>query len=102
MGDRPFVEVSIHGHTFRVRAEGGEQALRDAAALAEETLERIRGRSGTVDTAEVALRACLSLAVQLIAAREPTPGFGVLDDQRVEDLISTLESALGADAPAAT
>ena len=100
MADRPFVEVSIHGHRFRVRAEGGADALRVAASLAEETIERVRGRSGTVDTAEVALRACLSLAAQLLAAREPTPGFGALDDQRVDELIATLETVLESDAVA--
>jgi len=100
LAERPFVEVSILGRSFRVRAEGGADALRRAASLAEETLDRVRGRSGAVDTADVALRGCLSLAAQLIASRESQSEFDGLDEERIEELISLLESALDSDVAA--
>ena len=88
------VEVSVAGRQFRVRAEGDGETLRRAADLVEETLERVRGRSGTADTLDVALMAALNLANQVVGARAAKAELSPLHAERIDALTALLEETL--------
>jgi cell division protein ZapA (FtsZ GTPase activity inhibitor) len=90
------VQVKIQGRAYKIRAEGdGDAALvHRAAAMLDETIERVRIRAGTVDSVDVAVLAALNLANSLVGAREARTGGASVGDERVAGLIELIESAL--------
>lgn len=92
------VQVKIQGRAYKIRAEGEADAasVGRAAALLDETIERVRIRAGTVDSVDIAMLAALNVANSLVVERETRAG-GSVADARVAPLIALLESALGAD-----
>jgi cell division protein ZapA (FtsZ GTPase activity inhibitor) len=62
------VPVQIFGQEFRIRSEGDAARIRRAAALVDETMLRVRARSGSADTLDVAVLAALNIAHRLLAA----------------------------------
>jgi len=93
------VPVVIQGKEYRIRAEADEAAVTRAAMLLDETIEKVRARSGTADSVDVAVLAALNLANALGAERaESGTGLGV--GQRILDLIRLVESAVGDAKPA--
>jgi hypothetical protein len=107
MSAKRTIPVRILGQEYRVRSDMEEDAVRRAAGLVDETMRRIQGRTGAVDTLHVAVLAALQLAHQvgggapLAAARdagaEPGPS---VDGSRVRALAELIESML-ASAPSA-
>jgi cell division protein ZapA (FtsZ GTPase activity inhibitor) len=65
------VPVQIFGQEFRIRSEGDAARIRRAAALVDETMLRVRARSGSADTLDVAVLAALNIAHRLLAAGDP-------------------------------
>ena len=65
-----------------------------AAAMLDETIERVRIRAGTVDSVDVAVLAALNVANSLVMERE-AHGAPAIPDARVEALIELVQSALG-------
>lgn len=96
MASRPTVPVRILGQEYRVRSEGEPEAVQRAAALLDETMERVRERTGTVDTASVAILAALNLAHQLVALRRGEGGESARD-ARLRGLAERIESVLAAE-----
>lgn len=97
MTARPTVTVRILGHEYRIRSDGDPEGVHRAARLLEDTLERVRGRTSTVDSLDVAVLAALNLAHQLVGLREGAggaPGERV-DPERLAALAELVESALG-------
>jgi cell division protein ZapA (FtsZ GTPase activity inhibitor) len=96
------VQVKIQGRAYKIRAEGdGDGAnVHRAAALLDETIERVRIRAGTVDSVDVAVLAALNLANSLVAERESRGGGAKLDEERVDGLVALVESALAGGAAA--
>jgi cell division protein ZapA (FtsZ GTPase activity inhibitor) len=95
------VPVTIQGKQYRIRAEADGESIERAALLLDETMEKVRARSGTADSVDVAVLAALNLANLLTAERESggsAPGTG----QRVLEMIRLLEAAVGDAAPAAS
>jgi cell division protein ZapA (FtsZ GTPase activity inhibitor) len=95
------VPVKIQGKQYRIRAEADDAAIERAALLLDETMEKVRTRSGTADSVDVAVLAALNLANLLTAERASSgvaPGAG----HRVVELIRLVEGALGDAKPAAT
>jgi cell division protein ZapA (FtsZ GTPase activity inhibitor) len=95
------VPVTIQGKQYRIRAEAEGESIERAALLLDETMEKVRTRSGTADSVDVAVLAALNLANLLTAERESVgsaPGMG----QRVLELIRLLEAAVGDASPAAS
>ncbi|MGH0034290.1 MAG: cell division protein ZapA [Myxococcota bacterium] len=89
------ITVSLAGQEFRVRndSEGHDARwLRRVARHVDSTMERIRERTGTVDTRELALLTALNLGREVLDLRERSSEFGDLD--RVQALIDLTESAL--------
>ncbi|HVP28192.1 MAG TPA: cell division protein ZapA [Myxococcota bacterium] len=92
------IAVRILGAEYRIRSEADESAVRRVAALVEETMVRIRDRTQTVDTLDLAVLAALNLANDLIALREgaqgaETEGHPAIDPERLRGLIAAVESA---------
>jgi len=93
---RQTVAVRILGQEYRIKSEGDPEGVRRAARLLEETLDRVRGRSGTVDSLDVAVLAALNLAHHLVGLRDEARrgrGAGV-DAERLAALVALVESAV--------
>jgi len=89
------VQVKIQGRAYKIRADGEANAasVNRAAAMLDETIERVRIRAGTVDTVDVAVLAALNVANSLVLERE-TRGAAAVPDARVAALIELVEAAL--------
>lgn len=87
------VEVRIQGRAYRIRADGNADAVRRAAALLDETMERVRLRAGTVDSIDIAVLAALNIANSLVSERESGSGVA-LPDERIADLVELIEAAM--------
>ena len=64
------IAVRIAGHEYRIKSEEDEAHLHEVARYVEDTMDRIRQRTGAVDSLEVALLASLNLARDLLDARQ--------------------------------
>lgn len=93
---RKTVQVKIQGRAYKIRADGDASAasVNRAAAMLEETIERVRIRAGTVDSVDVAVLAALNVANSLVLEREARGAGGTAPDARVAALIELVESAL--------
>jgi cell division protein ZapA (FtsZ GTPase activity inhibitor) len=91
------VQVKIQGRAYKIRAEGEADAasVGRAAALLDETIQRVRLRAGTVDSVDVAMLAALNVANSLVLEREARAEKSVADG-RVAALIELVEDALAA------
>lgn len=87
------VEVKIQGREYRIRSEGSADAVRRAALLLDETMERVKLRAGTVDSVDVAVLAALNIANSLVAERDSSSA-PALPDGRVARLVERIEAAL--------
>jgi hypothetical protein len=106
MSAKRTIPVRILGQEYRVRSDMEEDAVRRAASLVDETMRRIQGRTGAVDTLHVAVLAALQLAHQIGGGAPAVPHDGwaepgsAVDDSRVRALAELIESML-ASAPSA-
>lgn len=92
------IAVRILGAEYRIRSEADEASVRRVAALVEETMMRIRDRTQTVDTLDLAVLAALNLANDLLALRdgaerEVSGDLAPIDPDRLARLIATVEGA---------
>lgn len=69
MADKQTVPVQIQGREYRVLAQADPESVRRAAQLLDETMEKVRSRSRTVDTLDVAVLAGLNIANSLVLRR---------------------------------
>jgi cell division protein ZapA (FtsZ GTPase activity inhibitor) len=96
------VPVQIFGQEFRIRSEGDAARIRRAAALVDETMLRVRARSGSADTLDVAVLAALNIAHRLLAAGESaeTAAHGAETHGEIAALCELVEGALAEEAAA--
>jgi cell division protein ZapA (FtsZ GTPase activity inhibitor) len=86
------VPVTIQGRHYRIRAEGDPESVERAALLLDETMTKVRARSGTADSVDIAVLAALNLANALAADRGgDTTGHDL--EQRIDALVRLVESA---------
>lgn len=99
MGAKRSVAVRILGHEYRIRTDGDEAEIARVAALVDQTMDRIRRRTGTVDTLDLAILGALNLANELLslraAARDGVPS------ERLRALVEGVEAVLGDGTPRA-
>ena len=95
---RTSVAVQMFGQEFRIRSGGDPGRVRRAAGLVDETMQRVRARTQTPDTLDVALLAALNLAHRLLLAREGEGGPRTSGE--LAPLIELVESALAEEAAA--
>ena len=86
------VAVRIAGHEYKILAEGDGASLRQIAADVDRAMKRVRDRTGTVDTLDVAVLTCLNLAREIIELRSQL-GEAALDE-RMRGLIERVEALL--------
>ena len=98
MATKKTVPVMILGKEYRIRSESDPDTVRRAAILLEDTLEKVRARTGTVDTLDVAVLAALNIANHLVAARSGGAG-GARGESilgpKLESLATLIEASLG-------
>ena len=105
MAAKRTIPVTIFGQEYRIRSDADEASIRQAAGIVDETMARVRDRTGTVDTQSVAVLAALNIANHLLAAREgkgaPAPAAAPgLDPELLAPLIEMAEAALRDETPA--
>lgn len=69
MSERRSVAIQIFGHDYRIRTEADPAGVERLARLVDDTMARIRERTGAVDTLDLAVMAALNLANDLLAAQ---------------------------------
>jgi len=69
VADKQTVPVQIQGREYRVLAQADPESVRRAAQLLDETMEKVRTRSNTVDSLDVAVLAGLNIANSLVLRR---------------------------------
>lgn len=94
MAARRSIPVRILGHEYRIKSEGDDAHVERVARYVDETMNRIRERTRTIDTLDLAVLAALNLANDLLSRREGEGRAGVAPE-RVRALIALAESALG-------
>lgn len=92
------IAVRIAGHEYRIKSEEDEAHLHEVARYVEDTMDRIRQRTGAVDSLEVALLASLNLARDLLDARQV--GNAAPPPSELRGLIERVELALDESASA--
>lgn len=100
MSAKRTVPVTIQGKQYRIRAEADDESIERAALLLDETMEKVRARSGTADSVDVAVLAGLNLA-NLLTVERASPGRAP-GGERVLELIRLVETAVGDAKPAAS
>jgi cell division protein ZapA (FtsZ GTPase activity inhibitor) len=100
LADKSSIPVTIQGRDYRIRGEGDAETVRRAAELLNATMDRVRDRSGTVDSMDVTVLAALNLAKSLLVEKDGRAPLLLLED-RVDELVALIEPVLveGATAP---
>jgi cell division protein ZapA (FtsZ GTPase activity inhibitor) len=91
--DRRSVAVRIAGHDYKIRSDGDDEGLVRIAGYVDQAMSRVRDRTGTVDSLDVAVLTCLNLAREILALREPRSG--AVSDDKLRGLIERVETAIG-------
>jgi cell division protein ZapA (FtsZ GTPase activity inhibitor) len=100
MTAKRLVSVRILGHEYRIRTDADPAGLARVAELVDETMGRLRERTGVVDSLDLAIMAALNLARDLVAERASSEGTAS-HEERVRALTERVEGLLrGAGAPA--
>ena len=86
------VAVRIAGHEYKIRSESDGKLLRQIALHVDQTMERVRKETGTVDSLDVAVLACLNLGRENLALKNQEGG-GASDDS-LRSLIDRVEAAI--------
>lgn len=88
------VAVQILGQEYRIKSDGSADQIRRAAELLTETMEKLRGRSSTIDTLDNVILAALNIANRYLSLRDDAAGDGRVEDAELESLIALVESAV--------
>jgi cell division protein ZapA len=96
MAAKRTVPVQILGQEFRIRSGGDEARIKRAAALVDETMLRVRARTGTADSLDIAVLAALNIAHRLLTL-EAGGGRAAQGPPELAGLIALVESALAED-----
>jgi cell division protein ZapA len=91
------VPVEILGQEYRVRSDSDSTTIRRAAELVDETMAKVRDRTGTVDSLDIAVLAALNIANHLISLRDAAGTTSHGEKIRPNDLgelINLVEAAL--------
>ena len=89
------VAIEIAGREYRIRSEADPSWLQRVAGHVDSTMDRVRSRTGTVDSHDLAVLTALNIARELIKLREATENSAGADPERLRELIDFAESALG-------
>jgi cell division protein ZapA len=96
------IPVEILGQEYRIRSDSDAETIRRAAALVDETMAKVRDRTGTVDSLDIAVLTALNIANHLISLRDASGTTSQGEKTRSHDfgeLINLLEAAIAETAP---
>ena len=99
--ERRAVAVQIAGHEYKIRSDGDEEGVVRIAGYVDQAMQRVRERTGTVDSLDVAVLTCLNLAREILSIHGSTHGSthgqrsGAIQDEKLRSLIERVESAVG-------
>ncbi len=93
MAAKRSVSVRILGHEYRIRTDADPAGLARVAELVDETMSRLRERTGVIDSLDLAIMAALNLARDLVAERAVGSG-SAAQDERVRALSERVEGLL--------
>lgn len=99
------VAVRIAGQEYRIKSDADEDFLHEVARYVDHSMARIRERTRTVDSHDVAVLTALNLARELLQLGrvEPVPsGASVIEGERLRALIDLAEFSLAGEAHSAT
>jgi cell division protein ZapA (FtsZ GTPase activity inhibitor) len=94
------VAVRIAGHNYKILSDGDADSLREIARYVDAAMDRVRQRTGTVDTLDISVLTCLNLAREIVGLRAQTSDS--MDDGRLRGLIERVEIALGGESVSAS
>lgn len=94
MGARRSIAVRILGHEYRIRTDASEEQIARVARYVDETMLRIRERTRTVDSLDLAVLTALNLANDLLIGHSEQASGSRVPAERLRDLIALAESAL--------
>ncbi|MBW2316406.1 MAG: cell division protein ZapA [Deltaproteobacteria bacterium] len=91
------VAIRIQGLEYRVRTDGEEGAIERVADYVDATMDRVRSRTKTVDSRDVAVLAALNIAKDLLALSDGggpvVEGFERVASSRIEALADLIDDA---------
>jgi cell division protein ZapA len=96
------VAVEILGQEYRIRSDSDAETIRRAAALVDETMAKVRDRTGTVDSLDIAVLTALNIANHLITLRDAAgtgSQGGKIRSADLGELINLVEAAIAEPAP---
>ena len=74
--ERRAVAVQIAGHEYKIRSDGDEEGVVRIAGYVDQAMQRVRERTGTVDSLDVAVLTCLNLAREILSIHGAIHGAG--------------------------
>ena len=93
MAARRLVSIRVLGQEYRIRTDADPAELQRVAGLVDETMGRLRDRTGAVDSLDLAMMTAVNLARDLLTERTARrSGAGAAD--RVRQLSERIEAAL--------
>ncbi len=99
MAGRSPIAVRIQGQDYRISGDGDPghaEQVQAAASLVDETMAKIRERTGTVDSVNLAVLAALNIARRHVALRDSVEAAPErIEPERIEALIELVESTAG-------
>ena len=97
------VAVRIAGHEYKIRSDGDADSLREIASYVDRAMGRVRERTGTVDSLDVAVLTCLNLAREILSLHgQQTPSGAIaIDEDKLRSLIERVERSMASEGPAA-
>jgi cell division protein ZapA (FtsZ GTPase activity inhibitor) len=87
------VAVQIAGHSYKILSDGDAETLRELARYVDRAMDRVRQRTGTVDTLDVSVLTCLNLAREIMTLRDQQSDGGAAEG-RLRSLIERVEGAI--------
>ena len=86
------VAVRIAGHNYKILSDGDAASLQEVARYVDLAMNRVRERTGTVDTLDISVLTCINLAREIIALRGQKNE--AVEDNRMRSLIERVETVL--------
>lgn len=93
MASKRSVAIRVLGQEYRIRTDADPMELQRVAGLVEETMSRLRGRTGAVDSLDLAVMAAVNLARDLLAERSGRRADGAAVE-RIRGLTGEVETLL--------
>lgn len=93
MSSKRSVAIRVLGQEYRIRSDADPAELQRVAGFVDETMDRLRDRTGAVDSLDLAVMAAVNLARDLLAERAGRRSEGTAA-QRLRRLTERVEAVL--------